>query len=73
VIVGLEKRTHVNAGDLSGQNVGNGAGKKSEPPYEQRSGVMPMEQRVAGRQKLDAHEPRNATIAIDVSPPRQGR
>jgi hypothetical protein len=57
VTVGLEKRTHVNAGDLSGQNVGNGARKKSEPPYELRSGVMPTEQRVAGRQMFNDHEP----------------
>lgn len=51
MIVCLGKSADVKTGYLSGQEARRCARQESEPPYELRSRVMPVEQRAAGRQK----------------------
>jgi hypothetical protein len=58
VAVGREGDVSVKTGDLTGQDVRNDACQESEPPYERRSGVTPVEQRAVGKWKGRDHETR---------------
>lgn len=63
MIVCLGKSADVKTGDLPGEDARRCARQESEPPYELRSGVTPVERRAAGKRMGGDHEPRKDTSA----------